>query len=153
MRSYAAEDEEDVDRRRREYIEERCRNVRPISNKSDGEGTSLDGMPPEKCAKLEEKHMTVDSVEANKAGAWASGFRARSAIERTRNAMSVDQSVKDIIVSSVFNRLLLTENQIDLGGNRLWNQGGINIVSYCRDFIFSKIKTAVNTVNILSRSV
>lgn len=58
---------------------------------------------------------------------WAEDFKARSSEEKPKNCVSVDASIKDEIVQTVFNKLL---EEKQFGGSdpesQVWNPGGVS---------------------------
>lgn len=55
---------------------------------------------------------------------WAEAFRPRSAIETPKNAVRVQQSVKDLIAVTVLKKILEATNSVSLSNEHSWNQGG-----------------------------
>jgi hypothetical protein len=71
------------------------------------------------------KSVDCEKHEANQSAALGGEFQPRSAVEKPRNAVCVDHSIKDLITCKVLDCVLTAAvNPISTIDGRKWNKGG-----------------------------
>jgi len=101
-RTYPVEEEPTVEARRLQLLHERCGAAKKsVCN----EGVIATG------------EQTVNS--------WSTEFKPRPAVEKQKNAVTVDRSVKQLITTTVLNKLLTVAiDLIEIPSGQTWNKGG-----------------------------
>lgn len=110
-RNYPVEEESSVELRRQQFLRSRCERGQ---NQGGENSTTSDG---------------------KKRNVSTSGFNPRAATEKLRNAVTVDRCVKELITTTVLNKLLTVADLIEIDGGRTWNKGGLYNELFCLSFI------------------
>jgi hypothetical protein len=102
-RNYPMEDESSVELRRLQFLRSRCE--RRQNQYVDSSAT--------------------DEKQAQSQSDWTANFSPRPATEKLKNAVTVDRSVKELITTTVLNKLLTAVDLIEIDCGRTWNKGGL----------------------------
>lgn len=69
---------------------------------------------------------TCDTSEKNQDNSvWLATFEPRSSVEKPKNAICIEQSVKDLIAITVMKRILQTTDVVTCSNGQPWNKGGM----------------------------
>jgi hypothetical protein len=102
-RNYPVEEEPSVESRRQQFLLSRCER-----GQSQGDVNSTTG-----------EKQTVSQKGCT------SSFNPRAATEKLRNAVAIDRSIKELITTTVLNKLLTVSDLIEVDDRRTWNKGGL----------------------------